>query len=161
MAKSRKDILEQRDYIERCIKDGVPKAEICRVLKCKFETLNAYLRLMDLEYRGNSGRRNIPHFERRTSAVEKMEKYKSGEIKVLQSHSLKLNLIRDGIKKHQCERCGLEKWNFEQIPLELHHVDGNRHNNTLENIQLLCPNCHAQCDNNGGASLKRKNRNRV
>jgi 5-methylcytosine-specific restriction endonuclease McrA len=35
----------------------------------------------------------------------------------------------------------------EPIPLELHHIDGNHNNNDLSNIQLLCPNCHAQTDN--------------
>ena len=44
--------------------------------------------------------------------------------------------------------------------LELHHIDGNKHNNELENIQILCPNCHAQTSTNSGKSGNRKiNRN--
>ena len=33
--------------------------------------------------------------------------------------------------------------------LSLHHIDGDRHNNVFENLQILCPNCHAQTDNYG------------
>ena len=59
---------------------------------------------------------------------------------------LKIRLLEENIKEHKCECCGLTKWNGLDIPLELHHKDGNRHNHNLENIQLLCPNCHAQTE---------------
>lgn len=47
----------------------------------------------------------------------------------------------------KCEKCGLSEWLGEPITLEAHHIDGNRINNTEENLQLLCPNCHSQTDN--------------
>jgi hypothetical protein len=47
---------------------------------------------------------------------------------------------------HKCENCGREKWENQTIPLELHHIDSNRLNNKEENLQLLCPNCHAQTE---------------
>jgi len=59
-------------------------------------------------------------------------------------------LVRDGIKKWQCEKCHRKTWNGKPIPLERHHVDGNRSNNSVENIKLLCPNCHAQTPNFSG-----------
>lgn len=64
-----------------------------------------------------------------------------------QSHKLKKRLLKENIKKHQCEKCNLETWLNQPIPLELHHIDGNRYNNSLENLSLLCPNCHALTDN--------------
>jgi predicted HNH restriction endonuclease len=42
------------------------------------------------------------------------------------------------------------------IPLELHHIDGDKTNNTLENFQLLCPNCHALTDSYRGKNVKKK-----
>lgn len=45
---------------------------------------------------------------------------------------------------HRCEGCGLTEWRQRPIPLDVHHIDGNTDNNTDENLQLLCPNCHAQ-----------------
>ncbi len=67
---------------------------------------------------------------------------------------LKNRLVSEGAKEARCERCGSTEWLGELIPLELHHKDGDRTNNSLENIELLCPNCHAQTDNYRGSKKK-------
>ncbi len=61
----------------------------------------------------------------------------------ISSHNLKLKLIRDGYKKKSCEICGSVKWFEYDIPLELHHIDGNHLNNELNNLKILCSNCHS------------------
>jgi hypothetical protein len=43
----------------------------------------------------------------------------------------------------KCEHCGLDSWCNKPITLEVHHIDGNRHNNITDNLLLLCPNCHS------------------
>lgn len=43
----------------------------------------------------------------------------------------------------KCNRCNLSEWMGEKIPLELEHKDGNHFNNKRENLEILCPNCHA------------------
>jgi Zn finger protein HypA/HybF involved in hydrogenase expression len=45
---------------------------------------------------------------------------------------------------HKCEGCGLAEWRSQPITLELEHINGNRTDNTRENLQILCPNCHSQ-----------------
>jgi len=67
---------------------------------------------------------------------------------------LKNRLIRDGIKSQRCESCGCTEWQGEPVPLELHHRDGDRTNNSLSNILLVCPNCHALTDNYRGSKKK-------
>ena len=57
------------------------------------------------------------------------------------------------LRGHHCERCGLEQWFDEPIPLEVHHKDGDRLNNELDNLQLLCPNCHSLTDNWRGRNI--------
>lgn len=50
-----------------------------------------------------------------------------------------------------CEECGADDYhNGKPLVLQLHHVDGNRKNNRVENLQLLCPNCHSQTHNFAG-----------
>lgn len=45
---------------------------------------------------------------------------------------------------HLCEVCGITEWMGKPAPLELDHRDGNSDNNVLDNVRLICPNCHAQ-----------------
>lgn len=71
-----------------------------------------------------------------------------------QTHKLKKRLIKEGYKKHQCESCGLSKWFNDLIPLELHHKDGDRKNNSFSNLNLLCPNCHAFTENYRAKNIK-------
>lgn len=63
---------------------------------------------------------------------------------------------------YQCEECKITEWNNKPILLECDHIDGNHKNNTLENLRLLCPNCHSQTPtfknkNRGKGRISRRN----
>ncbi len=61
-----------------------------------------------------------------------------------QSYHLKLRLIRAGLKPDFCEHCGWsEKTVGGYVPVELDHINGDRHDNRIENLRILCPNCHS------------------
>lgn len=47
------------------------------------------------------------------------------------------------LRGQKCECCGITEWLGNPIKLEVHHLDGDRLNNELANLELLCPNCHA------------------
>lgn len=73
---------------------------------------------------------------------------------------LKLYLIHKN--GHKCSVCELNEWMNKLIPLQLDHKDGDSHNDSLNNIRLICPNCHAQTPNYCGKNKgngKRKHRN--
>lgn len=57
------------------------------------------------------------------------------------------------LRGYKCESCGLEEWQGKQIPLEVHHIDGDELNSDLSNLQILCPNCHALTDNYKGKNI--------
>jgi predicted DNA-binding protein YlxM (UPF0122 family) len=69
---------------------------------------------------------------------------------------LKQRLFRAGLKEPRCEKCGIEEWRGAALSLQLHHVNGDGNDNRLENLVLLCPNCHSQTENWGGRNVRRK-----
>jgi hypothetical protein len=143
----RTDILERKEEILQWIAENQSKAFICRQLKCKPETLNSYLEKMGIFYEGNKGLKGI-----KVSNNYKTAKEYSKGVNV-KSHILKQKLIRDGLKKNNCEICGVSIWQGVQLPLELHHKDGNHFNNDFDNLQILCPNCHSIQEGNCGANV--------
>lgn len=74
----------------------------------------------------------------------------------ISSSRLREKLITEGYKENKCEICGVSEWNGHKIVLQLHHLDGDHNNNNLDNLQILCPNCHSQTDNYCN-SIKNKN----
>ena len=63
----------------------------------------------------------------------------------LNGNRLKEKLYNAGLKKRECEFCGQgEIWNNKKISLILDHIDGDRTNHQLGNLQMICPNCHSQ-----------------
>lgn len=67
---------------------------------------------------------------------------------------VKSRLLMAGLKGSGCEECGLTQWRSRPISLELHHVNGDGLDNRLENLLLLCPNCHSQTDTWGGRNKR-------
>ena len=63
-----------------------------------------------------------------------------------QTFKLKNRLLKEKIIQNKCSVCDIEEWNGKKINMELDHIDGNRTNHKLENLRMLCPNCHSQTD---------------
>lgn len=68
---------------------------------------------------------------------------------------IKRRLLALGLKANVCERCGINEWRGCPLPLALHHVNGDRHDNRLENLELLCGNCHSQTETFAGRNRPR------
>lgn len=67
------------------------------------------------------------------------------------SNKLKNRLFKEGLKQERCECCGLVD---KTITLELHHINGDPTDNRLENLQILCPNCHSKTSNFRGKNTR-------
>ena len=78
------------------------------------------------------------------------------EKSTFQSYKLKKRLFAVNIKKPICEECGWEKcYEDGRIPLELDHINGDSSDNRLENLRVLCPNCHSLKPTHRGRNRRR------
>jgi hypothetical protein len=76
---------------------------------------------------------------------------------VIHTAQIKKRLVEDGLLTDVCLECGRgPEWNGKALTLQLHHVDGDRRNNTIENLCVLCPNCHTQTDTFAGRGNRNK-----
>ena len=86
------------------------------------------------------------------------EDYANG--RYVKSSVLLKKMVSEGIKEWKCECCGRSEWLGDKIPLELHHKDGNHLNNSFDNIEFLCPNCHAKTDSYRGKNIGKGQKSR-
>lgn len=74
----------------------------------------------------------------------------------VQSYKLKKRLFAESLKDQQCESCFLTRWLEQPIPLELDHINGDASDNRIENLRILCPNCHALTETYRGKKLAKR-----
>ena len=139
----RNDIQEKMPQILEWVEEGMPKNMICKKIDCRPRTLDSYLKKNDIEYKGNQGGRGYKISSNKMDDLEWVEKWcRKGT--TISSSKIRNRLISAGIKEKKCEECGRSSWNSKEIPLDLHHINGDRFDNRIENLEILCKNCHGQ-----------------
>lgn len=141
----RTDLDDNKKEIISLLEAGKSRAEVCRIFRCKYTTLKARLDKWGCSLSNQPGRGKLD------PSYKPASHYFNG--KPIASSKLKAKLFRDGLKEKKCEGCDLTEWLGQPAPLELDHIDGNHFNNAFENLQILCPNCHALKPGNSGAAI--------
>ena len=62
---------------------------------------------------------------------------------------------------YECSECGVNELNGKHITLQVDHIDGDKENNTFENLRFLCPNCHSQTETWGIGNISEEGRVRL
>lgn len=131
-------------FIGECIENEWPKSKIAKALGMNIHTFDKLLLDFEIDYKGNKN--GSDKYRLKRDHYMPLEEY----LKTTQhpkTATVKYKLLAEGYKDAICENCRRREWLNGPIPLELHHVDGNHNNVDLDNLQLLCPNCHALTPN--------------
>ena len=141
-----------KELLEESVKDCYSFCELCRKLGLvpkggNIRTVKTKLDEFEVDY---------SHFTGKNWNVNpKNPVYKGKYLHNLCEHSslrsayVKELVYRLGLKENKCENpeCGLSEWHGKPIVCELHHINGDSTDNRIENLIILCPNCHSQTEN--------------
>ena len=143
-----------KEEYESAVKSSLSVAEVCRKLGIKanggnYKTIHNAITKYNIDtshFTGQGWNQGLKFVPKQATPIEEI----LTENSTYQSYKLKNRLFNEGVKEKKCECCGLTEWLGQPIALELHHINGITTDNRLENLVILCPNCHAQTDNYRG-----------
>ena len=70
-------------------------------------------------------------------------------------YTVKRRLLEAGLLSNVCDSCGLSEWQGRPITIQLDHRNGIRNDHRLENLRMLCPNCHSQTETYAARNRRR------
>lgn len=155
-----------KEMLEPIVKESDSIAEVLRKLKLKYSGGNYQhikrmivsnnISILHFTGQGHFKGKEALNAHTKESFINERLILNDGK-KYISGTNLKKLLFKFSLKENECEKCGLKnEWMNEKISLHLDHINGNHYDNRLENLRILCPNCHSQTSTFGTKRFKKE-----
>ncbi len=154
-----------KEDLQRILDEASSLADVLRKLDYNCTTAGNFQRL---KKRITEENLNLDKFEKNKQEFHKSQGGKKQKKKPLEeilvkcstynTKELKRRLIKEGLLRHECYECGNRgEWKEKHLALQLDHINGDNKDARIENLRILCPNCHSQTETFSGKRFKIKN----
>lgn len=139
-----------KEQFEKAVKKSLSIAQVCRELGIvavggNYKTVHSKIKLWEIDISHFTGAAwNVGERYRPVKEKAPLSEICIENSTYTSSNSLKKRLYAENVKEAKCECCGITEWQDKPISLELDHINGINNDNRLENLRILCPNCHSQ-----------------
>ena len=149
------------DQFKKAVKDNLSIAKVLKELKLQpagsnYKTVHFLVKKFSLDTSHWSGQGYLLGKNHTWGKERPLNTILIKDSDFMQSFKIKNKLIKNNILEAICSMCNLEHWLNNPIPLELDHINGVSNDNRIENLRLLCPNCHSLTPTYRGKNKNRK-----
>lgn len=145
--------------LKRAVKNSISIAEVLKSLGMSistgnYRTFHRCIKKFDIDtshFLGQSHLQGKAHESKTTQSLKQILVKNSSYSNI--AH-LKIRLIRENLLSYKCYECGIDSWRDRKISLQLDHINGVHDDHRIENLRLLCPNCHSQTTTFSGKNKK-------
>lgn len=148
----RKKIKVTDDEIVKVALESHSATSAAAKLGIKYETFRVHAKRLNVFNTNQSGKGTS---KPKTDGLGKipLSEILEGKHPQYQSNKLRKRLIDEGVKNNCCEVCNVSEWLGKPLSLEVDHIDGDRYNHRLNNLRIVCPNCHSQTETYRGRNI--------
>lgn len=141
-----------KEVLEITVKESLSISDICKKMNIKpvggnYKTIKKYINLygIDKSHFTGQGWNTGDKFKKFNKEYD-LEDILIENSNYTNNTNLKKKLLSKKLIEYKCNICNLSNWMNKKIVLHLDHINGDNLDNRLENLRLLCPNCHSQTD---------------